>query len=219
MTADSQPTAETAVGAGPHEPVPGGVVPPSGRARGSVAAKAGNGLRSQLQRADATGRIALLVREPNGRPSTRAIAFWTWNAIIGWVVFLCLQLLWMLIADAWTNSLHLAGLAITVLVAIVHVSIMPRWRYRVHRWEITDDAVFVRSGWLTQETRVAPIARLQTVDSRRGFLHRIYGLTTVTVTTASSAGALSIHALDDAVAREVVARLAAVAQQTKGDAT
>jgi len=168
---------------------------------------------------ESSGRIARLVREPAGRPSRRAVAFWTWNAIVGWVVFTLIQLAWMLFADAWSSPLHLGGLALTALVAIVHVSIMPRWRYRVHRWEITDDAVFVRSGWLTQETRVAPIARLQTVDSRRGFLHRIYGLTTVTVTTASSAGALSIHALDDAVAREVVARLAAVAQQTEGDAT
>lgn len=168
---------------------------------------------------ESTGRIALLVREPSWRPSPRAVPFWTWNAIVGWVVFACLQLAWMLIADAWTSPLHLGGLALTALVATVHVSVMPRWRYRVHRWEITDDAVFVRSGWLTQETRVAPIARLQTVDSRRGFLHRIYGLTTVTVTTASSAGALSIHALDDAVARDVVAALTAVAQQTPGDAT
>jgi hypothetical protein len=45
------------------------------------------------------------------------------------------------------------------------------------------------------------------------------GLTTVKITTASSAGALTIHALDDAVAEEVVARLAAVAQQNAGDAT
>lgn len=163
--------------------------------------------------------IARLVEEPTGRPSTRAIAFWTWNAIVGWVVFVLLQLAWMLFANAWTSVPHLVGLAVTFVVAVVHVSVMPRWRYRIHRWEITDDAVFVRSGWLTQETRVAPIARLQTVDSRRGFLHRIYGLTTVTVTTASSAGALSIHALDDAVAREVVATLAEVAQQTAEDAT
>jgi len=169
--------------------------------------------------AEPAGRISRIIHDPVGRPSTRAVAFWTWNAIVGWVVFVCLQLVWMLIANAWTAPLHLAGLAVTFVVAVVHVSIMPKWRYRVHRWEITDDAVFVRSGWLTQETRVAPIARLQTVDTRRGFLHRIYGLTTVTVTTASSAGALSIHALDDAVARDVVATLAAVAQQAKGDAT
>ncbi|MFJ8894346.1 PH domain-containing protein [Leifsonia sp. NPDC102414] len=165
------------------------------------------------------GSIAALVREPSGRPSTRAVRFWAWDAAVGWTFFAALQLVWMLLADAWTQPLHLAGLGLTVVAAIVHVAVMPRWRYRVHRWEITEDAIFVRSGWFTQETRVAPIARLQTVDSRRGFLMRMMGLTSVTITTASSAGALTIHALDDAVAREVVAILAEVAQHSEGDAT
>jgi hypothetical protein len=161
----------------------------------------------------------MIVREPSGRPSVRAVRFWTWNAIVGWTFVVILELLWMLAANAWTATPHLVGLAVSVVAAAIHVSIMPRWRYRVHRWEITDDGIFVRSGWLTQETRVAPIARLQTVDSRRGFLSRMMGLTSVTITTASSAGPLTIHALDDDVAREVVARLAEVAQESSGDAT
>ncbi len=163
--------------------------------------------------------ITVMVRDPVGRPSSRAVRFWTWDAIVGWVVLSALQLVWMLIGDTWSNPLHLAGLGLTVVVAIAHVSIMPRWRYSVHRWEVTDDAIFVRSGWLTQETRVAPISRLQTVDSRRGFLSRLMHLTTVKITTASSAGALTIHALDDSVAEEVVSKLAAMAQQNAGDAT
>lgn len=145
--------------------------------------------------------------------------FWAWNAAIGWTAFIGMQVVWMLVLDAWGAPLHLAGIGLSILAGIVHVAVMPRWRYRVHRWEVTDDAIFVRSGWLTQETRVAPIARLQTVDSRRGFLSRFMKLTTVTVTTASSAGALVIHALDDDVAQELVATLTAIAQQTKGDAT
>jgi membrane protein YdbS with pleckstrin-like domain len=167
----------------------------------------------------ATTGIAAMIHDPVGRPSPRAVRFWTLDAIGGWTFFSALQLLWMLVGNLWTNPVHLGGLALTVLVAIIHVSIMPRWRYSIHRWEVTDDAIFVRSGWLTQETRVAPISRLQTVDSRRGLLSRIMGLTTVKITTASSAGALTIHALDDAVAEEVVARLAAIAQQNAGDAT
>jgi uncharacterized protein len=163
--------------------------------------------------------IAAMIHDPVGRPSPRAVRFWTLDAIGGWAFFAALQLVWMLIGNEWTNPIHLGGLALTALVAIIHVSIMPRWRYSIHRWEVTDDAIFVRSGWLTQETRVAPISRLQTVDSRRGLLSRIMGLTTVKITTASSAGALTIHALDDAVAEEVVARLAAIAQQNAGDAT
>jgi membrane protein YdbS with pleckstrin-like domain len=166
-----------------------------------------------------TSHIAVMVHDPEGRPSARAVRFWTWNAIIGWIVFIALQLVWMLIGNTWTSPLHLGGLVLTVVVAIIHVSIMPRWRYSVHRWEVTADAISVRSGWLTQETRVAPISRLQTVDSRRGFLSRIMHLTTVKITTASSAGALTIHALDDSVAEEVVAKLAAIAQRNAGDAT
>jgi uncharacterized protein len=138
---------------------------------------------------------------------------------VGWGIFAILQVVLMLISNAWTNPLNQWGLGLTIVVAIGVVIVMPPWRYRVHRWQITDDAIFVRSGWLTQETRVAPIARLQTVDSKRGFLHRLMKLTTVTITTASSAGALSIHALDDDVAREVVAQLTEIAQNGEGDAT
>ena len=166
-----------------------------------------------------TAGIAAMIHDPVGRPSTRAVRFWTLDAIVGWAFLAGIQLLWMLLGNLWTNPYHLGGLALTVLVAIIHASIMPRWRYSVHRWEVTDDAIFVRSGWLTQETRVAPISRLQTVDSRRGFLSRLMGLTTIKITTASSAGALTIHALDDAVAEEVVAKLAAIAQENAGDAT
>lgn len=163
--------------------------------------------------------IAAMVHDPVGRPSKRAVRFWTIDAIVGWAFLAALQVLWMWVGNLWHNPVHLVALGVTVLAAIIHASIMPRWRYSVHRWEVTDDAIFVRSGWLTQETRVAPISRLQTVDSRRGFLSRLMGLTTVKITTASSAGALTIHALDDAVAEEVVAKLAAIAQQNAGDAT
>jgi uncharacterized protein len=167
----------------------------------------------------ASAGIAAMIHDPVGRPSLRAVRFWTIDVITGWTFFAALQVLWMLLGNYWTNPIHLGGLALTVVVAVIHAAVMPRWRYSVHRWEITDDAIFVRSGWLTQETRVAPISRLQTVDSRRGFLSRLMGLTTVKITTASSAGALTIHALDDAVAEEVVAKLAAIAQQNAGDAT
>jgi membrane protein YdbS with pleckstrin-like domain len=167
----------------------------------------------------ATAGIAAMIHDPAGRPSTRAVRFWTLDAIGGWTFFAILQVLWMLVGNYWNDPLHLAGLGLTVVAALIHAAIMPRWRYSVHRWEVTDDAIFVRSGWITQETRVAPISRLQTVDSRRGLLSRLMGLTTVRITTASSAGALTIHALDDAVAEEVVSKLAVIAQHNAGDAT
>jgi membrane protein YdbS with pleckstrin-like domain len=60
---------------------------------------------------------------------------------------------------------------------------------------------------------------LQTVDTYRGLLDRLFGLANVTVTTASSAGAVRIVALDSAVADQVVAQLTDLAAIGAEDAT
>ncbi len=109
--------------------------------------------------------------------------------------------------------------AATVLGVVVSVVVVPIWRYRVHRWEISPQAVFTRTGWLVQERRIAPISRVQTVDTYRGPLDRMFGLANVTVTTASSAGAVRIVALDAPVADRMVAQLTDIAALGGHDAT
>ena len=96
---------------------------------------------------------------------------------------------------------------------------MPRWRYRVHRWELATDAVYTRSGWWTQEWRIAPVSRIQTVDTERGPIGRLFHLTKVTVTTASAAGPLVIDGLDDEVGMTLTAAVTAAAQIVRDDAT
>lgn len=100
------------------------------------------------------------------------------------------------------------------LIGVVLAVVTPRIRYRVHRWEITDDAVYARAGWLWQEWRAAPLARVQTVDLARGPLQRPFGVATVTVTTASAKGAVRIDALDAAEAEALVQRLTIATQDT-----
>ena len=102
---------------------------------------------------------------------------------------------------------------------VVFVIVVPLWRYRVHRWDIGPQAVYTRSGWLVQERRIAPISRVQTVDTYRGPLDRLFGLANVTVTTASSAGAVRIVALDSDVADRIVAQLTDIAAIGDQDAT
>ncbi|MQA01611.1 MAG: PH domain-containing protein [Streptosporangiales bacterium] len=111
------------------------------------------------------------------------------------------------------------SLGLVLLFGVPYIVVMPRWRYRVHRWETTDEAVYTASGWFFQEWRVAPMSRIQTVDSVRGPLQRLLGLATVTVTTASAAGALQIDGLDYTLAKDVVEQLTEVTQATPGDAT
>jgi membrane protein YdbS with pleckstrin-like domain len=105
------------------------------------------------------------------------------------------------------------------VVLVAYVAVVPRWRYLVHRWEVTDTAVYTQTGWWARERRIAPMSRIQTVDHVEGAISRLFGLATVTVTTASAAGALEIAGLDKAVARALVDELTVKADAVEGDAT
>ncbi|MFD4291905.1 PH domain-containing protein [Rhodococcus sp. NPDC058505] len=157
--------------------------------------------------------------DPRWRPSRRAPLLWALGAALGWAAVFVAQMVWGFVDRAWTTWPHVAVFAATALAAVAHVFVVPRWRYRVHRWEISDTAVYTRTGWFTQERRIAPISRIQTVDTERGPLERMLGLATVTVTTASSAGAVRIEALDSGVADAAVTRLTEIAGRNVGDAT
>jgi membrane protein YdbS with pleckstrin-like domain len=113
------------------------------------------------------------------------------------------------------------GPALLVLGVIyaVNITVMPSWRYRVHRWEATDDAVYALSGWLTREWRIVPISRIQSIDTEIGPLQRRLGLATISVTTASSEGKITIEGVAVGVAEEAVDRLREITAATTGDAT
>ncbi|QRY47876.1 PH domain-containing protein [Mycolicibacterium boenickei] len=160
--------------------------------------------------------------DPAQPPSSKAPLVWALSAAIPWVVLALVQVVWFAL-DSRMLWLHAAAAIITVLGAVLFVVVVPIWRYRVHRWDINvgsgTPAVYTRTGWLVQERRIAPISRIQTVDTYRGPLDRLFGLANVTVTTASSAGAVRIVALDDDVAERVVAQLTDIAAIGEQDAT
>jgi membrane protein YdbS with pleckstrin-like domain len=156
--------------------------------------------------------------EPANPPSRKAPLVWAIGSAIPWLVLAVGQAVWFAI-DPRLDWVHALAAAVTVLGIVVFVVVVPLWRYRVHRWDIGPKAVYTRTGWLVQERRIAPISRVQTVDTYRGPLDRLFGLANVTVTTASSAGAVRIVALDSDVADRVVARLTDIAALGAEDAT
>jgi len=160
----------------------------------------------------------MLLRDPAHHVSPRAVVFWTVRAIPGWLIVVAGQSLWFVMAQDHA-ALRVAALAFTVVFAAAHLIVMPRWRYRVHRWEVTGDAVYTQSGWISQQRRIAPISRVQTVDTARGPLEQLFRLANVTVTTASAAGPLRIHGLDRTTAQALVAELTEVTSRSDGDAT
>lgn len=163
-----------------------------------------------------TGKVRL--RPPRHALDRRAIAWWrAQGALTFGPAVLVLAVLGLLIPPAafWL----LGPAAVVAVLGVAWCAVLPRWWFGLHRWEVTDTAVYVRSGFLWQEWRVAPLSRVQTVDTLRGPLQQRFGLATVTVTTASARGAVRLRGLDAQVAADVAERLTERTDATPGDAT
>jgi uncharacterized protein len=159
----------------------------------------------------------LRLRAPANLVSPRARWYWVVRAVPGWVVALAVEsIVW---ATASPKIVPAILIVATLLVAAAHLAVMPQWRYRVHRWETTDTAVYTQSGWFKQERRIAPVSRIQTVDTERGPFEQLFGLANVTVTTASAAGPLKIHGLARDVAAGLVDELTVRTRAAGGDGT
>ena len=157
------------------------------------------------------------LREPRERVSPRARLMWALTAAVeGLVLVVALA-----VAGPVTAWLPVPWWAVGVLALLVvaYVLVVPSWRYAVHRWEVTDTAVYTQTGWWARERRIAPMSRIQTVDHVEGAVARLFGLSTVTVTTASAAGALQIAGLERARALALVDELTLMADSVPGDAT
>lgn len=159
------------------------------------------------------------LREPAHLVSPRARLMWVTESVLLAVVLLAGQVAWWLLDDGGSRTPHLLVGVAWLVVAGGYTAVMPLWRYRVHRWETTPTAVYTQRGWLSQERRIAPISRIQTVDLSRGPLSQLFRLASVTVTTASAAGPLTIEGLDVDDARRLVDELTEATVAETGDAT
>ncbi len=157
------------------------------------------------------------LRDPRERVSPRARVMWAVGGVFRAVMLTVLVVLGATIWD-WYD-LRWWMFVLLALFLVVSAGVIPSWRYLVHRWEVTDTAVYTQTGWWRRERRIAPMSRIQTVDYVEGAIARLFGLASVTVTTASAAGALQIDGLDQARARQVVDDLTVKADAIPGDAT
>lgn len=156
------------------------------------------------------------LRSPEHRVDPAALRWWTLQALLLVVAGVAVQAA-ALALTGW--GWLIVTLAVSVPVGAGYVVVMPSWRYRVHHWEVDEHAVYTLAGWLRLQWRVAPISRIQTIDTAQAPLQRLFGLASVTVTTASSAGALRIEGLAADVAEDLVRRLTEITQADHGDAT
>ncbi|MEV6910584.1 PH domain-containing protein [Amycolatopsis sp. NPDC051071] len=162
------------------------------------------------------GKVRL--RPPRNALDRRVLGWWrSQGALFFGSPVLVLAVLGLLIEPA--RSWLLMPAVVLAVLGLAWVIAMPLWWFKVHRWEVTETAVYTRSGFFWQEWRVAPMSRIQTVDTLRGPLQQVFKLATVTVTTASARGAVKISGLDHELAASLAEQLTETTQVTPGDAT
>ena len=161
------------------------------------------------------------VREPAWQLSRSAIGLWVTEGAIA-SVFLGIGAAAVAILVPSSSPVAFLRWAVPVaalLYAVVTIGVRPWFRFRVHRWEVTADAVYTVTGWLTRTWTLVPISRIQTVDVTRGVLQQLFGLSSVAVLTASSQGTVRVWHLEADVAQRVADDLAHRAEQVRDIAT
>jgi membrane protein YdbS with pleckstrin-like domain len=164
------------------------------------------------------GEEGVRLRPPNNTLNERVTGWWRVQLLLATVIPAAVLTVLGLLIEPARRWLLLCALALAVL-GLACTLFLPIWWFRIHRWEVTEEAVYVRTGAFWQEWRIAPMSRIQTVDTMRGPLEQAFRLATVIVTTASSKGAIKIEGLDHGLAAELAQQLTRITQATPGDAT
>lgn len=115
-----------------------------------------------------------------------------------------------------TRALGYGG-AVFVLAAVIGV-VVAVLRYRVFRFEVREDTLFIQRGVLTRVRTIVPYVRVQHIDTQRGPIERLLNLSTVVVYTAGSRGAdVSIPGLTPERADRLQASLRDLAIESEPD--
>lgn len=143
------------------------------------------------------------LRAPARALDPRAVSWWRARCAVATVASTAAL---ALVGALFVPLLLAAAVLCAVGGAAAAATLPGRW-YRLHRWEITDRAVFTRSGYLRTSWRLAPIALISTADTRTGPLQRAFGLATLVLTTPA-ARQLTVAGLGNELAVEVARQLA-----------
>ena len=139
-----------------------------------------------------------------------------------WITVLMLPVLGAFFA--FTFFEELAGLGRVLLIVafvawvamlVVWVCVLPPIRYVRWRYEISPDYLDIAKGIIWRKRFIVPFIRVQNTDTRQGPILRMFGLASVTVSTAANEH--EITGLDASVAEELRDRAAEFARIARED--
>jgi membrane protein YdbS with pleckstrin-like domain len=90
--------------------------------------------------------------------------------------------------------------------------------YRIWSYEVREDSLLLERGVITRVKTVVPYVRVQHIDTSRGPIERVVGISSLVVYTAGSRGAdVTIPGLTPDEAADLQARLKVLAIESEGE--
>lgn len=139
------------------------------------------------------------------------------------VSFLCLALApFIFMLDDSDPELQSVGWLLCVVLTVLYIAllilflvILPPIRYARWKFDLNQDYLDIARGIVWRKRFIIPFIRVQNTDTRQGPILRLFGLASVTVSTA--AGAHEIPGLDAATAETLRDRAAEFARLARED--
>ena len=157
------------------------------------------------------------IKRPNSRIDKRAIKAWQITGVLFFLPFMIAYTALYLFVDEFAGLFPNLEL-ISSLVFAFFLSLilgMPVIRWRRWHYEINEDEIDIIRGIIIERRTLIPINRIQHVDNRQGPIYKMFGLSSVTVSTAASTH--EIPALNDDIADQVRHNISTFVNQAKED--
>ena len=136
-------------------------------------------------------------------------ARWAWRLSWAGTCIVALVLLGMG-GDSLPGSWQVIGMVALGVTLVLGTPLVPELRWRRWRWEVREHEIDLQRGVLVVRRTLIPMARVQHVETERGVIGQLLGLSTVEIHTA--AGSHEIPLLRDGDAGAIRSRIAELAR-------
>ena len=132
------------------------------------------------------------------------------TSVIGIVVFAVLlfctyQFNWW----SWLEYVWIGLIVLTIISGVWTFFVSSPIFYRTFRYGLTDDFLYIKQGVWSISENVVPMAKIQSIELKQGFVMRKYGVSSVEITTMK--GSHEIEYVEEDVAKKLrddIAKLA-----------
>lgn len=159
---------------------------------------------------------------PPNQLNPKVKSIWRINDLI-WIVigYVVCSLPFLIAAGAepaesgWCIAVLIVETVVFVVLIVLFLVILPPIRYARWRYGVSPDYLDIAKGIVWKKRFIVPFIRVQNTDTRQGPIARMFGLSSVTVSTA--AGAHEIPGLENEVAARLRDRAAELARLARED--